>query len=179
MQRKMLFFLVGLLTLTLSLPAAAQGKSQGKGKPAEAGKKSDDAEKENSKAAEDIAREKLAAEGHAFSKKDEATIRIRFGDKRNLEGLPPGLAKREELPPGLERHLERNGTLPPGLQKRIQPLPRTLEIKLPKLPEGIRRVIVVGAVILLDVRTSKIIDIIKDVVGGGGEKSSTGVQRTG
>ena len=30
-------------------------------------------------------------------------------------GLPPGLAKRDELPPGLEKQLEKNGTLPPGL----------------------------------------------------------------
>src|SRR5215471_5571003 len=29
-------------------------------------------------------------------------------------GLPPGLAKREALPPGLEKQLVRNGTLPPG-----------------------------------------------------------------
>src|SRR5215475_5454143 len=34
--------------------------------------------------------------------------------------LPPGLAKKDRLPPGLERQLMRNGTLPPGLQKRIQ-----------------------------------------------------------
>ncbi len=35
-------------------------------------------------------------------------------------GLPPGLAKRNgNLPPGLERHIERTGELPPGLQKKF------------------------------------------------------------
>ena len=34
-------------------------------------------------------------------------------------GLPPGLAKRGDLPPGLEKQLRRNGTLPPGLQKKL------------------------------------------------------------
>jgi len=37
--------------------------------------------------------------------------------------LPPGLAKKDQLPPGLEKQLVRRGTLPPGLQKRLQPCP--------------------------------------------------------
>jgi hypothetical protein len=35
------------------------------------------------------------------------------------EGLPPGLAKRQTLPPGLRKHLRERGELPPGLQKRF------------------------------------------------------------
>lgn len=45
--------------------------------------------------------------------------------------LPPGLAKKDRLPPGLEKQLARNGTLPPGLQKRIQPCPPELVRVLP------------------------------------------------
>ncbi len=34
-------------------------------------------------------------------------------------GLPPGLAKRGgNLPPGLQRHVDRTGQLPPGLEKK-------------------------------------------------------------
>jgi hypothetical protein len=58
--------------------------------------------------------------------------------------LPPGLAKRGgNLPPGLERHLEKYGTLPPGLQKRVEPFPERLSRELPPLPYGCgcRRVI--------------------------------------
>jgi hypothetical protein len=34
-------------------------------------------------------------------------------------GLPPGLAKRGQPPPGLENHLWKHGSLPPGLQKKV------------------------------------------------------------
>jgi hypothetical protein len=74
--------------------------------------------------------------------------------------LPPGLAKRETLPPGLQRQLVRNGELPPGLQKKIQPLPRDLEVRLTPLPEGRRRVFISGSVILLDERKNLILDLV-------------------
>ncbi len=54
-----------------------------------------------------------------FSPRERQIIRECMVDDRS--GLPPGLAKKDRLPPDLERHLERNGTLPPGLQKRVQP----------------------------------------------------------
>ena len=55
-------------------------------------------------------------------------------------GLPPGLAKKDRLSPGLERQLRRNGQLPPGLQKRLSPFPRALEAQLGRLPRGHHRV---------------------------------------
>lgn len=98
-----------------------------------------------------------------FSLEEENTIREWFADDNNLSGLPPGLAKREQLPPGLQKHLVRNGTLPPGLQKKLQPLPSGLESRLPPPPDGSRRVILSGSVILLGEKTAKIFDIIEDV----------------
>jgi hypothetical protein len=65
-------------------------------------------------------------------------------------GLPPGLAKKDRLPPGLEKQLRRNGKLPPGLQKKIQPLPAHCQVNLPRLPAGWERVIYQDRVILLD-----------------------------
>ncbi len=41
----------------------------------------------------------------------------------NAYGLPPGLAKKDRLPPGLQKHLWKRGALPPGLQKKIGPAP--------------------------------------------------------
>src|SRR5438552_3584049 len=64
--------------------------------------------------------------------------------------LPPGLAKKDRLPPGLERQLRRNGTLPPGLQKRVQPLPGVCTARLPRLPRDWSRVVLSGRIILLD-----------------------------
>jgi hypothetical protein len=82
------------------------------------------------------------------------------------KGLPPGLAKRGgKLPPGLQKHLDKNGTLPPGLQKRLEPLPKDLDVRLPRLPDNWQRVILEKDVILLDQRTNKILDIIENVIG--------------
>jgi hypothetical protein len=82
------------------------------------------------------------------------------------KGLPPGLAKRGgKLPPGLQKHLEKNGQLPPGLQKRLEPLPSALDRQLPSIPEYWERVIVERDVILLDRRTNRILDIIENVIG--------------
>ncbi|MBZ5703102.1 MAG: hypothetical protein LAN84_14815 [Acidobacteriia bacterium] len=78
--------------------------------------------------------------------------------------LPPGLAKRDRLPPGLEKQLRERGTLPPGLQKRVQPLPDELERRLTRLPRGYRRVSLGAHVILMNEETSVIVDIVRDVI---------------
>lgn len=197
-MKKMLWVLLAVLALALSPPAAtAQGKSKdkGKGKPAAAGKPETpgkSAEKGKAKGKPDQAmaaqhaedeelgeeHEREAARGRAFGREHRRTIREFFGNQANLQGLPPGLAKREELPPGLQRHLERNGVLPPGLQKRLQPLPTSLSRRLPRTPAGVRRGVLNGNVVLVEERTSRVLDIMHDVLGGGrSEGRSTGVRR--
>ena len=96
----------------------------------------------------------------SIGRDDERIIREWFSQPANVRGLPPGLAKKERLPPGLQKQLARNGQLPPGLQKRIQPLPPILEARLTRLPEGRRRVIISGSVVLLDQRKNIILDMI-------------------
>ena len=82
------------------------------------------------------------------------------------KGLPPGLAKRGgKLPPGLQKHLDKNGRLPPGLQKRLEPLPQDLDWRLPRLPDYWERVILERDVILVDRRSNRILDIIENVIG--------------
>jgi hypothetical protein len=89
----------------------------------------------------------------------------RQGKKGKAKGLPPGLAKRGgNLPPGLQKHLEKNGQLPPGLQKRLEPLPVDLDRSLPRLPEYWERVVIEKDVILIDRRTNRILDIIENVI---------------
>ncbi len=85
--------------------------------------------------------------------------------KKSKKGLPPGLAKRGgNLPPGLQKKLERDGQLPPGLQKRMEPLPVDLDRRLPRLPDNWQRVVVERDIILIDRRTNRILDIIEDVI---------------
>jgi hypothetical protein len=76
------------------------------------------------------------------------------------------LAKRGgNLPPGLQKHLEKNGKLPPGLQKRLEPLPVDLDRRLPGLPDSWERVVLERDVMLIDRRTERILDIIENIVG--------------
>ncbi len=82
---------------------------------------------------------------------------------KGKRGLPPGLAKREKLPPGLQKQLRRNGTLPPGLEKRMESLPQELEVRLRPLPPDRVRVVIGTDVIILDKTTQKILDIIRDI----------------
>jgi hypothetical protein len=97
-----------------------------------------------------------------FTPQQRTLITSWFRNSRS--NLPPGLAKRDRLPPGLEKQLRERGTLPPGLQKRVQPLPDDLERQLPRLPGGYRRVILAGSVILMNEKTSVIADIIRNVM---------------
>ena len=71
----------------------------------------------------------------------------------HINHLPPGLAKRDRLPPGLEKQLRERGTLPPGLEKKIYPLPADLERQLPSPHSGVRRAIIGGNVVLISIST--------------------------
>ncbi|MGC1452053.1 MAG: hypothetical protein WA830_18645 [Candidatus Sulfotelmatobacter sp.] len=73
--------------------------------------------------------------------------------------LPPGLAKRDRLPPGLESQLVARGTLPPGLQKKMQPCPRELEMRLPPPPPNYAHVVIGGNLVLLNRANFQIVDV--------------------
>lgn len=109
-----------------------------------------------------------------FSQKDAKIIRDYYEalnkkkqeqeHKAKEKGLPPGLAKREQLPPGLQQHLERHGKLPPGLEKKR--LPGDLNKRLSPVPKGYKRLTVGRDVVLVDERTQVIVDILTDVLTG-------------
>ena len=87
----------------------------------------------------------------------DADIRAWHDEHRN--NLPPGLAKRDQLPPGLEKQLVRRGTLPPGLQREEQPCPPDLERRLPPPPPDSVHVIIGGHIVLLNKKTNIVLDI--------------------
>ena len=77
--------------------------------------------------------------------------------------LPPGLAKRESLPPGLRNQLRENGALPPGLQKRLVLVPAPLVRRLPGIPSYYQRYFIGDDLVVLDTRTNHVVTIIRDV----------------
>lgn len=78
--------------------------------------------------------------------------------KGNGKSLPPGLAKRGELPPGLAKQLVRNGQLPPGLEQRD--LPPDLLTRLPRLDPAYRYIIADDKVLLVRAATNVILDVL-------------------
>lgn len=110
----------------------------------------------------DKVRETLPPSEAVFTSGERTIILDWFRNRGS--GLPPGLAKRDRLPPGLEKQLRERGTLPPGLQKKVQPLPFELERRLHRLPTGYRRVIIGRSVILMNEKTALIYDIIRSAI---------------
>ena len=93
-----------------------------------------------------------------FIGKDREVIRQYFHD--HAGSLPPGLAKRGgDLPPGLAKQLRRKGHLPPGLEKRVAVFPVDLERRLPPLKEGLVRGVIEGRAVILNAKTSVILDV--------------------
>jgi len=95
---------------------------------------------------------------HYYSDHDRDYMRGWYHD-HDREGLPPGLAKRDQLPPGLERQLRVRGTLPPGLRKRMMPCPEEMERQLPPPPVGCAHVVIGGHVVLVNRSSYVVLDI--------------------
>lgn len=95
---------------------------------------------------------------HYYKDHDRSVMRGWYGDHEGH--LPPGLAKRDQLPPGLQRQLVVRGTLPPGLQKRLQPVPQDLEVRLTPPPPECAHVLIGGNIVLLNRRTNLVVDIV-------------------
>lgn len=72
--------------------------------------------------------------------------------------MPPGLAKKDSPPPGLQNQIVKHGELPPGLQGRS--LPSDLEKQLTPLPKGFVRLKVGGDVVLMNEKTRIVVDVI-------------------
>lgn len=96
-------------------------------------------------------------EGEQYYKDHDRDIRGWYDEHQS--DLPPGLAKKDRLPPGLEKQLVRRGSLPPGLQKRIQPCPEELERRLPPPPPDCQHVLIGGHIVLLNRKTNIVVDI--------------------
>ncbi len=73
----------------------------------------------------------------------------------------PKTRGKKPLPPGIAKNLARGKPLPPGIAKHY--LPEGLSGELPRRP-GYERVIVDGRVILIEVATGIVRDILEDVL---------------
>jgi Ni/Co efflux regulator RcnB len=79
--------------------------------------------------------------------------------RAHYDHLPPGLAKRDRLPPGLERQLIVRGTLPPGLRREMHPCPPEVVSYLPPPPPGYMHTIIGGHIVLVNRKTFFVLDV--------------------
>lgn len=70
--------------------------------------------------------------------------------------------KQKGLPPGIAKNLARGKTLPPGIARNY--LPDTLRRALPEPPHGHERIIVDGKILLVEIATGIIHDVLMDVI---------------
>lgn len=69
---------------------------------------------------------------------------------------------KKDLPPGIAKNLARGKPLPPGIAK--QALPSALLKQLPPAPHGYERIAVTGKVLLVEIATQVVHDILEDVL---------------
>ena len=100
--------------------------------------------------------------GVVFTDGEAAIIRAYYRDEVSVRSSKNKKAK--GLPPGIARNLQRGKSLPPGIAR--QALPTGLVSLLPPPPHGYERVVLSGKVLLVEVATQVIHDVLEDVIIG-------------
>ena len=95
---------------------------------------------------------------------EEVRIIASWYDERGqrVDARGAGKGKPKGLPPGIAKNLAGGKALPPGIAK--QRLPDGLVSILPPPPRGFERVIVDGKVLLVEVATQVIHDVLTDLI---------------
>ena len=87
-----------------------------------------------------------------------ATVSVSWGT-RDIEIVRRYYAPRyRSLPPGLQKKYARTGQLPPGWQKKMEPLPASVERECAPLPAGYRRGVIDAHAVIYNSRGT-IIDV--------------------
>ena len=95
-----------------------------------------------------------------FSTHEAAIIREYYRDHPVAHSK--GNKRGKSLPPGIAKNLARGKPLPPGIAK--QGLPGALVNLLPPAPRGYERIVLGGKVLLVEIATQVIHDILSDAI---------------
>lgn len=99
-----------------------------------------------------------------FTDKEISAIRAYYHDHQAPHGSKKKGKGKKSLPPGIAKNLQRGKPLPPGIAKQV--LPTGLVQALPPVPHGFERIVVSGKVLLVEIATQVIHDILEDVILG-------------
>ncbi|MCH7821436.1 MAG: RcnB family protein [Proteobacteria bacterium] len=97
-----------------------------------------------------------------FSDDEIRIIGVWYHDHGSVADKKPGKSKRNRLPPGIAKNLTRGKSLPPGIAKQY--LPDRLRQTLPAPSAGYERIVVDSKILLVEIATGVIHDILVDVV---------------
>jgi hypothetical protein len=146
-----------VLGCVLVAPQTIYGQGRGRGQEAKSAKQEKKAEKKADKQKADAKADKdvvvVDRDGH-----------VRVIREQRAAGLPPGLAKRQSLPPGLRRQLVERGQLPPGLQRHLVDVPAPWVARMPAVPNYYHRYFAGDDLVVVDTRTNRIVAIVRDVL---------------
>lgn len=97
-----------------------------------------------------------------FTDLEISAIRAYYRDQGSTAHPGNGKGKkRKSLPPGIAMNLQRGKPLPPGIAK--QALPARLVRVLPTVPHGYERVVVDGKILLVEIATQVVHDVLEDI----------------
>ena len=125
--------------------AYAQGKSNGHGKGHDKNKHSDG---DYDRDGRDYA--------YSYSPHDRAELHNWYDNHRG--NLPPGLAKKDRLPPGWEKKMVIHQVMPVEYREYVRPAPVEIVRILPPPPDC-EHVVVGGHIVLMNRKTSVVLDI--------------------
>lgn len=140
--------------------AAKQQKQQKQQKAQKAQKPSQERKAQKQQKAKGAQKKAERRDGPVFDRDAHQRVIREYGRRGSL---PPGLAKREALPPGLRRQLRERGTLPPGLQRHLIDVPADLSSRLPAIGRYERRYFAGNDLLVVDTRNNTIVGYVPDV----------------
>lgn len=73
-----------------------------------------------------------------------------------------GRGRKGGLPPGIAKNLQRGKPLPPGIAKQY--LPQDLLVRLPRAGDGLEYLVVAGKLLLVEIATQIVRDVLLDAV---------------
>lgn len=100
----------------------------------------------------------------ALTAADASMIRAHYAStgRSNGHGRGNGRGRASGPPPGIAKNLQRGKALPPGIAKQY--LPREILVRLPRAPDGLEYVVVAGKLLLVDIATQVVREILLDAV---------------
>ena len=97
-----------------------------------------------------------------FTDKEISVIRAYYRDNTANNSNKGNGKGGKSLPPGIAKNLQRGKPWPPGIAKQV--LPTSLIHLLPPPPHGYKRVAIDGKVLLVEIATQVIHDVLEDLI---------------